>query len=70
MIHSSTLAITTNGECLICGGFSLGKIVRFGSQEFITDNFDNLSFSPRGMTQASSSWERQAVGTTRVLNGL
>jgi hypothetical protein len=47
MVHSSVLAISTNGECLTCGGFSLGKTVAFGSLDFITDCFGGLSLSPR-----------------------
>jgi hypothetical protein len=48
MVHSSMLAITTNGERLMCGGFSLSETVRFGNLEFIADHFDNLSLSPEG----------------------
>jgi hypothetical protein len=48
MVHSSTLTITTDGEHLTCGGFSLGKTVHSGSLEFIVDCFGNLSFSPKG----------------------
>jgi hypothetical protein len=47
MVHSSVLAISTNGECLTCGGLSLGKTVAFGSLDFITDCFGGLSLSPR-----------------------
>jgi hypothetical protein len=57
MVHSSTLVVTTDGEHLTCGGFSPGETVRFGNLEFIIDFFDNLSLSPKGVTQASSSWE-------------
>jgi hypothetical protein len=36
-----------DGECLTCGGFSLGETVRLGNFEFITDYFSGLSLSPR-----------------------
>jgi hypothetical protein len=48
MGHSSTLVVTTDGEHLTSGGFSLSKIVHFGSLEFITDCFGSLSLSPKG----------------------
>jgi hypothetical protein len=47
MVPSSTFAITTNGEHLSCGGFSLGETICFGSLEFITNCFSGLSLSPR-----------------------
>jgi hypothetical protein len=48
MVPSLALAITADGECLSCGGFSLGKTIRFGSPEFIVDRFNGLSLSPMG----------------------
>jgi hypothetical protein len=48
MVPSSALAITTDVECLSCGGFSLIQTICFGSLEFITDCFSSLSLSPRG----------------------
>jgi hypothetical protein len=57
MVHSSTLIVTTEGEHLTCGGFSLGETVHFGSLEFI----------PRGATQAPSSWERPTAGHLRYI---
>jgi hypothetical protein len=47
MVHSSMLAVTTDGECLACGGLSLGETVHFRSLEFIADCFDSLSLSPK-----------------------
>jgi hypothetical protein len=29
MVHSFALAVSTNGERLTCGGFSIGKTMRF-----------------------------------------
>jgi hypothetical protein len=48
MVHSSTLAITTDGKHLTCGGFSLGKTVHFGNLEFIVDCFGSPRLSPKG----------------------
>jgi hypothetical protein len=45
MVHSSVLAFSTDGERLMCGGFSLAETVHFGSLEFITDCFGNQSLS-------------------------
>jgi hypothetical protein len=47
MVHSSALAISADGECLTCSGFSLSKTLRFESLEFIADCFGGLSLSPR-----------------------
>jgi hypothetical protein len=53
MVHSSTLTITTNGEHLTYGGFSLGETVYFGSLEFIVICFGSLSLSPKGSDSGS-----------------
>jgi hypothetical protein len=37
MVPSSMITITTDGERLMCGGFTLGKTVYLGSIEFIAD---------------------------------
>jgi hypothetical protein len=47
MVPSSVLTAITDGEPLACGGFSLGKTIRFRSLDFITDCFSGLSLSPR-----------------------
>jgi hypothetical protein len=47
MVHSSTLAITTDSERLTCGGFSLGETIHFRSLEFIANCFGGLSLSPK-----------------------
>jgi hypothetical protein len=70
MVHSSTLAIATDGERLTSGNFSLSETVPFGSLDFITDCFGDLSLSPKGggATQVLSLWERPATGVTQVLS--
>jgi hypothetical protein len=35
MVPSSTIIITTDSECLTCGGFSLRETIHHGSIEFI-----------------------------------
>jgi hypothetical protein len=47
MVSSSVIIVTTNSECLMYGGFSLGETVSFGNFEFITDYISGLSLSPR-----------------------
>jgi hypothetical protein len=39
MVPSSVLAFSTDGERLMCSGFSLSKIVHLESFEFIADYF-------------------------------
>jgi hypothetical protein len=48
MVPSLELAVTADGECLSCGGFSLSETIRFGSLKFIADRFGGLSLSPTG----------------------
>jgi hypothetical protein len=47
MVPSSVIIVTANGECLTCGGFSLGETVLLGNFEFIADYFGSLTLSPR-----------------------
>jgi hypothetical protein len=47
MLPSSALAITSDGECLMCSCLSLGKTICPGSFEFIANYFRGLSLSPR-----------------------
>jgi hypothetical protein len=46
MVPASVLTIAAGGECLLCGGFSRGKTIRFESLEFIADHFGGMSLSP------------------------
>jgi hypothetical protein len=62
MVPSSVLAITSDGECLSCSGFSLSETIRFGSLEFITDLFGGLSLSPMWAVQTTSSWAQPTSG--------
>jgi hypothetical protein len=48
MVHSSVPTIATDGERLMCGGFSHDETILFGSLEFIADCFGDLSLSPKG----------------------
>jgi hypothetical protein len=48
MVHSSALAVATDGERLMCSGFSLDETVRFESLEFIADYFRARASLPRG----------------------
>jgi hypothetical protein len=48
MVPSSTLITTISGECSQSNVFSLGETIRFGSVEFITNQFGGLSLSPLG----------------------
>jgi hypothetical protein len=47
MVPSSAIIIAADGECFMCGGFSLGETVRLGNFEFITDCFSGLCLSPK-----------------------
>jgi hypothetical protein len=47
IVHSTALTISTDGEHLMCGGFTLGKIVCFASLGFIIDCFSGMSLSPK-----------------------
>jgi hypothetical protein len=47
MVPSLELAIATDGERLSGIGFSLGKIIRFRSLEFIINYIGGLRLSPR-----------------------
>jgi hypothetical protein len=46
MVPASVLTVAAGGECLLCGGFSRGKTIRFESLEFIADHFGGMSLSP------------------------
>jgi hypothetical protein len=70
MVPSSVLTVTTDGECLTYGGFSLDEIIHLGSFEFITNYFGGLGLSPRrsnsgatfmGSTHSGSPSLRRAI---------
>jgi hypothetical protein len=46
MVSTSSIAITADGRCLVCGGFYLDEPVHLGNLEFITNYFDRLILSP------------------------
>jgi hypothetical protein len=60
MVPSSVLTFSTDGECLMCSGFSLGETIHLGSFEFITDYFGGLSLSLR-----RSNSDTTFMGSTR-----
>jgi hypothetical protein len=47
MVHPSVLVVSSDGDGLMCGGFSLSETICFESLEFITDCFSGLSLSSR-----------------------
>jgi hypothetical protein len=57
MVPSSVITSAADGECLTCGGFSLGEPIHLGNFEFITAYFGGLSLCPPpvGRTQALPS---------------
>jgi hypothetical protein len=60
MAPSSGIFITTDGERLTCGGFSLSETVHLGNFEFIADYFDGMSLSPRRDDEGATF-----IGSTR-----
>jgi hypothetical protein len=46
MVPSSSIVITTDGEHLACGGFSLSDPVHLGNFQFITNYISGPSLSP------------------------
>jgi hypothetical protein len=46
IVPSPSIVVTTDGDCLMCSGFSLSKPVRLGNFEFIADYFNGLSLYP------------------------
>jgi hypothetical protein len=48
MVHSLKFTFVANGNNLSSVGIALGETICFGSFEFTTDSFCNLSLSPEG----------------------
>jgi hypothetical protein len=46
MVLSYAITVATNGEHMMCSGFSLSETIRLGSFEFIANYFGRLSLSP------------------------
>jgi hypothetical protein len=62
MVHSSALTVTTDGEHLTYGGFSLKEIVRFRSLEFNADCFSILSLSLKESDSGAGFWSATHSG--------
>jgi hypothetical protein len=63
MVHSSMLAVTTDGEYLMYGGFSLGETVCFECLKFIVNCFSSLSLSPKGSDSGAIFMETTHSGS-------
>jgi hypothetical protein len=63
IVPSSSLIIASDGERLMCGGFSLGEIICFGIFEFITDYFAGLSLSPKRGSSGATFMDSTCSGT-------
>jgi hypothetical protein len=70
MVLSSVITITSNGESLMCGGFSLSETICLVNFVFIIDYFSSLSLSNRrgnvgaaymGSTYSGASSPQQAM---------
>jgi hypothetical protein len=53
MVHSLKHTVINGGNHQTGIGFALGETIHFGSLEFITDLFSNLSLSPEGNDSGS-----------------
>jgi hypothetical protein len=60
MVPSYTLVVSTDGQRMPCGGFSLGETIRFGRLVFIADYFGSLS-----LTLRRSHLDAAFTGSTR-----
>jgi hypothetical protein len=62
MVPLSTFTVSSDGERLIGGGFSLSETVHLGRFEFIDNYFGTLSHLLGGATQAPPSWTQPIAG--------
>jgi hypothetical protein len=62
MVPSFVITVAVEGECLMCGGFSLSETIHLGSFEFITDYIGGLSLSPGRGNLAPPSWAQLVAG--------
>jgi hypothetical protein len=70
MVTTFAHVISTTGERLICGGFSFGEMVPFGSLEFIANCFGGLSLSPRRNDSGTAIIGSTHVGTPSPLRAM
>jgi hypothetical protein len=47
-VQKTPIVGAADGECLSCGGFSLGETFHIQSLEFIAECFSSLNLAPRG----------------------
>jgi hypothetical protein len=70
MTPSSALIIATDGECLTCGGFSLGGTFHPGSFEFIADYIGGRSLSPRRNNLGVAFMDSTRSGSASLLRAM
>jgi hypothetical protein len=61
MVPSSVITVSTNGECLTCGGFSLGETVCLRNFKFIVNYIGGLCLSLKRGNAGVASWAQLAA---------